>query len=150
MENEKKYLVSVGSFASERSAIDRAELCKRSGIMAEVKDLGNNDMGNLTAAVLLIAEKLKSIDERLQSFEGVAAREKNVDQAGKGELWKFLVQKRLERKISIPQLAQMTGLTRTYLYSLEKPTTTIKKITPALRVIAMELGFNAEEYEQFI
>ncbi len=66
----KRWSVTVGEFSQERSAIDRAEMCKRNGIMAEVRDLGNNDLGNLTAAVLLIAETIKELNAKVDALTG--------------------------------------------------------------------------------
>lgn len=88
MENKnqipKRYSVNVGEFNYEKSAIERAELCKRSGIMAEVRDLGNNDMGNLTAAVLLIAEQLKDLNAKVDALT-VKLSERAVTPEAKAE-----------------------------------------------------------------
>jgi len=142
MENEKKYLVSVGSFASERSAIDLAELCKRNGIMAEIIPINGSPIENLTAAVLLIAEKLNSI-EKIISKPEVSPRTKPTETLG------FVIQrKRKEKGISSEQFAEQLSIHPTYLSKIEHD-----KCIPSnmlLKLIAVSLSFSASECEQFI
>ena len=58
---EPRYIVSVGQFANESSAINRAQACTKSGFRADIIDKSDEVTTNTIAALMLIAETLNRL-----------------------------------------------------------------------------------------
>lgn len=61
LENDHRYLVSIGTFRGEQAAIARRKASLDAGLRAEIIDTQDDTQANILAALLLIADKLDKL-----------------------------------------------------------------------------------------
>ena len=63
-----RYIVSTGCYKSEGLALERLKVTRESGLKSELIDVKNDPRANLEAALLLIAEQVKSNTEAIKKL----------------------------------------------------------------------------------
>ena len=121
---EPRYNVSVGMFTHETDAVNRAQLCTRQGIRAEIIDTADNTQANTIAALLLIAEQVKALSDKMdsitQAVKDVAKAEPKPEPKAEKKpeppkpktVGDLITAKRREKGMSIRDLAEASGIPR--------------------------------------
>ena len=65
--NAPRYVVSIGSFVNEGAALARRDAAAKAGYRSEIIDLRDDNTTTTIAALLLIAEQVKLLNEKIDS-----------------------------------------------------------------------------------
>lgn len=65
IKEEKRYIVSIGKYKSEKQALERKAQASTAGLYGEIIDLDSKELPDLYAAVLLVAEQVKALTDGL-------------------------------------------------------------------------------------
>jgi DNA-binding XRE family transcriptional regulator len=121
LENEHRYLVHVGTYKNEKSAIIRQQDVSKAGFKTEILDTQDDSMANLNAALLLIAEQLKDIKEMLGTLKPMQApvTESKKEAVDTVEFGKAVRAARISRGLSQSEVGILCGVSNKTISRIE-------------------------------
>ena len=156
-ENAPRYVVSVGSFVSEGSAINRRNAVTKAGYRSESIDLQDDSTTTTVTALLLIAEQIKRLTEKVDTITETVNGLKvaQTETAPKAEppkpktVVELINRKREEKGVSIRDLSEKSNVKKSTLghYIADSEA---KIPTKSLISICGALGISTEEIIKYL
>lgn len=125
-EEEKRYIVSLGEYKSEKLALERRKAALDAGLSCKIIDLEDKELPNIYASILLVAEQVKALTdgltkmadsntELLQTLKSLpAAENKNTDPPKKTNtdlcIARLIKEKRKARGYTQRDVADILGI----------------------------------------
>lgn len=113
---EHRYIVNIGTFKTEQSAVARQKAASQYGLKADIIDTTDDPYCNMTAALMLIAEQLAELNRNIQQRQDtVSESQVLLTTVLKDEI----LRRRKARGLSQAELGAICGVTASAICKIE-------------------------------